>query len=265
MKKWFAVLLASALTLALIGCGGKKEEQQSQEPAAEAAAETEQEAQEPEEPAEEVAVMSHEEYMAADLDTPVCVETYVQATQSWWDNKITVYAQSEDGAYFIYNMECSEEDAAKLVQGQKIRVSGFKSEWSGEIEIVDATFELLDGSYVAEPFDMTDVYGTDDMILHQNELVVFKDMTVEAKGDEGLAFFYAWDNSGSADQDSDLYFDASKGELKSSFTVEYYLCGPGSDAYEAVRNLKVGDVVDITGFLYWYEGMQPHVTGITVH
>ena len=35
-------------------------------------------------------VMTHAEFMAADLDSAVCVETYVQDTQSWWDNQITV-------------------------------------------------------------------------------------------------------------------------------------------------------------------------------
>ena len=28
-------------------------------------------------------------------------------------------------------------------------------------------------------------------------------------------------------------------------------------------SLGVGDTVDVLGFLYWYEGSQPHVTGIT--
>ena len=68
------------------------------------------------------------ERVAAEMQAQVTVETYVQATQSWWNNQITVYAQSEDGAYFIYNMECSEENAAKLVPGAKIRVTGYKSE-----------------------------------------------------------------------------------------------------------------------------------------
>ncbi len=51
--------------------------------------------------AEEAAPMTHEEYVAAEVDSEVYVETYVQATQSWGDNKITVYCQREDGAYFI--------------------------------------------------------------------------------------------------------------------------------------------------------------------
>ena len=60
-------------------------------------------------------VMTYAAYAAADLDTEVVVETYVQAKQSWWDNKATVYTQDQDGAYFLYNMACSEEDYAKLV------------------------------------------------------------------------------------------------------------------------------------------------------
>ena len=43
-------------------------------------------------------VMSHADYAAAAIDAEVVVETYVQAKQSWWDNKATVYCQSEDGA-----------------------------------------------------------------------------------------------------------------------------------------------------------------------
>ena len=44
----------------------------------------------------EVALMTYAEYAQAAVDDPVYVETYVQATQSWWQDKITVYAQSED-------------------------------------------------------------------------------------------------------------------------------------------------------------------------
>ena len=101
-------------------------------------------------------VMSHEEYMAAANDSEVVIDTYVQAKQSWWEDKATIYAQSKDGAYFIYNMACSEEDYAKLTPGTKIRVTGYKTEWSGEIEVAEgATFEILsDDTYVASPVDV---------------------------------------------------------------------------------------------------------------
>jgi hypothetical protein len=46
--------------------------------------------------------------------------------------------------------------------------------------------------------------------------------------------------------------------------VESYLCDKDSDVYKAVEELQVGDVVDLEGFLYWYEGPNPHITSVTV-
>ena len=219
--------------------------------------------------AEEAAVMSHAEYAAAEIDSPVTVETYVQAHQSWWDGKVTVYAQSEDGAYFIYELPCSEEDAAKLVPGTKIRVSGYKSEWSGEVEITDASFEFIDGDpFIAEAEDVTAKLGTDELINCMNEYVAFKGMTVEPSKIEGddteYAFLYSWDGSGSHDGNSDLYFNVSLNGNIYNFTVESYLTGNDTDVYAAVENLKVGDVIDMEGFLYWYNGANPHITKVEV-
>ena len=242
MKKFFAVLLALSMVFALAACTSG-----SNEPAAEPEVDIF---------AKGEGVMTYAEYAAADLDTEVTVETFVQATQSWWDNTITAYTQDNEGAYFLYNMACSEEDAAKLVPGTKIKVTGFKSEWSGEVEIVDATFEIEEGEYIAEATDVTALLGTDEMIQHQNQFVAFKGMTVESEA------IYKWDGSG-ADGD-DLYFQVSKDGQTYTFTVESYLCGAGTEVYEAVKGLKAGDTVDMEGFCYWYEGLNPHITSVTV-
>ena len=257
MKKIIAMLLVLVMAASLVACGGEKAPETTAAPATEAPA--------TEAPA--AAAMTHEEYMAAELDAEVVIETYVQGHQSWWDNKITVYCQSPDGAYFLYELACSEEDAAKLVPGTKIKVTGHKAAWAGEVEIMDATFEFAgDTTWTAEAMDATALLGTDELITHQNKKVAFKGMTVEASKDASgneAAFLYNWDGSGSADSDSDLYFNVSVNGNTYTFCVEYYLCGPDSDAYKAVQALKVGDVIDLEGFLYWYEGVQPHVTGVS--
>ena len=46
------------------------------------------------------------------------------------------------------------------------------------------------------------------------------------------------------------------------FTVESYLRGAGTEVYEAVKQLNVGDVIDLEGFLYWYEGANPHIIAV---
>ena len=272
MKKIVALTLTLAMTFSMVACGAKTEEA----PAAteEVVAETTEEAVTEETSDAETeattdvkseGVMTYEEYAAAELDTKVVVETYVQAKQSWWEDKATVYTQDKDGAYFLYELACSEEDYAKLVPGTKIKVTGYKAEWSGEVEIVDGTFEILEGSYIAEAEDMTALLASEELINHQNKFVAFKGMTVEASKDaEGndVAFLYNWDGSG--EDGNDLYFNVSLDGQTYTFTVESYLCDNTTDVYNAVKNLQIGDVVDMEGFLYWYEGVNPHITSLTV-
>ena len=226
MKKYIPLFLALLMALTLVAC-------------ADADAKGE-------------GVMTYEEYAAAALDAEVVIETYVQATQSWWDNKITVYTQDKDGAYFLYEMACSEEDAAKLVPGTKIKVTGYKGEWAGEVEVMDATFEIQEGSWIAEPVDATSWLGTDELIKHQNEKVLFKGMTVEA---------VEYKNGEPGD---DIYVTLGYNGASYDFCVEVYLTGTDSEVYTTVGALNVGDVVNVEGFLYWYEGVNPHITAITV-
>ena len=277
MKKFVAMLLALSMVLAFAACA-KTDTTETTAAAAEttaAAVETTVAAEETTAATEStdgteaatVEVMTHEEYLAAAIDDQVCVETYVQATQSWWEDKITVYCQSPEGAVFAYDMACSEEDAAKLVPGTKIRITGYKAEWSGEVEIMDGTFEFVEGgdTYIAEALDVTDLLGTDELIDHQNEFVTFTGLTVEpstdANGNEA-AFLYSWDGSGS--QGDDLYFNVSVNGETYNFCVESYLRGADTDVYKAVEALQVGDVINAEGFLYWYEGVNPHITSVTV-
>lgn len=243
MKKFTSLLLVSTLVFTLAGCGAKGGDSD----------------------VKSEGVMTYAEYVAADLDSEVVIETYVQAKQSWWDNQATVYTQDKDGGYFLYNMACSEEDYDKLTTGTKIKVTGYKAEWSGEVEIIDAAFEIEDGNYTAKAQDVTSLLDSDELIDHQNKFVAFKGMTVEAAGQnesgEDVPFLYSWDGSG---QDGDdLYFNVSLDGNTYTFTVESYLCDNTTDVYAAVKNLNIGDKIDMEGFLYWYEGVNPHITSVT--
>ncbi|MBQ6794508.1 MAG: hypothetical protein IJO83_00010 [Clostridia bacterium] len=236
MKKIFALLTAGVMVLALAACGGGEATLPTDATVVDEAA------------------MTYEEFMAAEMESEVTVETFVQAHQSWWDNKITVYCQSEDGAYLLYELACSEEDAEKLVPGTKIRVNGYKSEWSGEVEIIDGTFEFVnDGeTYVAEALDVTELLGTEELINHQNKFASFKGLTVEN-------ISYKNDEPG-----DDIYLTLGYNGASYDFCVEVYLTGTESEVYTTVGTLKAGDKVDVEGFLYWYEGVNPHITAITV-
>lgn len=257
MKKTVYSILSASMLVALAGCSKAAS---SAAPASSAASSAE--AASSEVTPADVELTSYADFVAAPADTPVTVETYVQAKQGWWEDAATIYTQNEEGAYFIYSMPISEEDYNKLTEGTKIRVSGYKAEWSGELEIVDAKYEILEGNYIAPAADITDKLGTDEIINFMNQKVAFKDMEVVAD-DNGNAFTYNWDGSGEDGDDLYFYVANANGD-KFQFTVESYLTGKGTDVYEAVKNLKAGDKIDCEGFLYWYEGINPHITSVTV-
>ncbi len=241
MKKIIALVLVLSSVLAFAACG------ESFDPAAKSEG-----------------VMTYEEYAAAALDTEVVVETYVQAKQSWWDNKGTFYTQDPSGAYFIYEMACTQEEYDKLTVGTKIKVTGTKAEWSGEVEIIDAKFEILEGTWTATPVDLTAEFGKEDLIKRQNQLFAVKGAKVVASTNaDGVesAFLYNWDGSGECG--SDVYFNVEIGGATYSFTVESYLTGADTAVYKAAESLQIGDTINVEGFLYWYNGANPHITSIT--
>ena len=203
------------------------------------------------------AVMTHEEYMAAELDSQVTVEFYVQATESWWNETITVYGQNVDGGYLAYNMSCSEADAAKLTPGTKIRVTGTKTIWSGQVEIAEASFEFVEADpWIAEPVDLTALLGTEELNEHQNEKVCFSGLTVQSvayqNGEPGRDIYVS------------TYYDNGSGDTVQTLEilVEQYLTDPASEVYQAVQKWSKGAVVSVQGYLRWYNGPTLYITDI---
>ena len=62
----------------------------------------------------------------------------------------------------------------------------------------------------------------------------------------------------------DIYVTLSKDGASYEFCVEFYLTGTDTKVYKTVGELKAGDVVDVEGFLYWYEGPNTHLTSVTL-
>ena len=118
---------------------------------------------------------------------------------------------------------------------------------------MDATFEFAgEDTFVAEAIDLTEKLGTEELINYQNQLATFKGLTVKSisfKDDE-------WDK--------DIYVDLTYNDATYSFCVENYLTGPDTDVYKTVAALEAGDIVDVEGFVYWYKGVNTHITAVTV-
>lgn len=214
---------------------------------------------------------THAEYAKAENGTPLVIEAFIQGKQAWWENDgigvASFYLEDNVGGYFAYNLPCTKSDYdTKLTLGKKIRIKGNKTSWAGENEIdglapgAEATYEVLEDRYTASPIDATNELGKDSLLQYQNMFAKFKGLTVVAKDKEHV-IYYKHNNAGT--RGDDIYFDVSDGKTTYTFTVESYLCDENSDCYKAVEALKDGDKIDIEGFLYWYNGVQPHVTKVT--
>ena len=259
MKKIVALLLILALAVAMVACDGNVgKDKDKDDDGTNTSTDTtntddddKDKDDDDKDKDDDDSVMTYEEYMAAELDDEVVIEGYVQAKQSWWEDKATVYLQDEDGAYFLYELACSEEDYAKLTVGTKIRVTGFKAAWDGEIEIVDGTFEFVeDEAFVAPVKDVTAFLGSEELVNYQNQYVLFKGMTVKSiefkNGEPG----------------DDIYVNLTKDGAEYSFCVERYLTDPETKVYADVSALQAGDVIDVVGFLYWWNGPNTHITSV---
>ena len=235
MKKLVAVLMLFTLAFSLVACGGNPEPDETVDPNAKSEG-----------------TMTYAEYAAAEIDANVVIEGFVQGKQSWWNNKGTFYLQDGTGAYFVYELGCTEEEYNKMTVGTKLKITGVKAEWGGEVEIIDATFEILEGTWIAEAKDLTSVIANEEELLkHQNMLAKFTDMTVKE---------IEYKNGEPGD---DIYVTLTKDGVDYGFCVEVYLTGTETSVYTMVGALTAGDVVDVEGFLYWYSGMNPHITKIT--
>ena len=248
MKKFLAIVLALTFVFAFVACGKKDHEFKD---------------------VKSEGVMTYDEFAAAALESKVTIEGYVQAKQVYSEQygNTSLYLQDTKGAYFVYRLACTAEEYAKFTEGVKVKIVGYKAVWSGEVEIIDVESFSVDSSvkYTAPVFDATSLLGSDDLIKHQNEKVSFKGLTVkaskEADGNE-VAYLYKWNGTGA--EGDDLYFNVALGDKEFQFLVESDLCGADTEVYKAVKNLKVGDTIDLEGFLYWYDGVNPHITSVKV-
>ena len=279
MKKLICLLLVLMMLCGLAACGGSEEttttaapEQSAAEETTAAAAEetttaaAEETTTEPEpttttEPplaGDEIRsdnVSDYEKFLATDDNMMVFVDTYVQATTPWADDRVNIYAQSEDGAYYLYHTACPPVDAEKLVPGTKIRISGYKSSKFGGATIEDGIFQVLEDEEprIFEAQDISALLGpqeaTEELALLINSLVRIPQLTVVKAAEQ--------------QEDGDLIFYASVNGTTYMYKVEADLTDSSTTLYQSVQNLAVDDVFGLEAFLtYGEDGMCPTVTVI---
>ena len=106
----------------------------------------------------------------------------------------------------------------------------------------------------------------DVLVQKMNQRIAIKGAEVVASPIEGDAteyvFWYGWENTAQPGENADLYFNVAVNGVNYNLCVESDECGQDTDVYKAVEGLKIGDKVDLEGFLYWYNGANPHITSV---
>ena len=213
-------------------------------------------------------VLTYEQYIATENGKDVVIEGFLQAKYEYSEayKNTSLYLADGDGAYFVYRYATTPEDYAKLEVGAKLRITGTKDQWSGETEVKDVTKLEVVGTdkWIADPVDVTATIGSDAVAADNNKAVVIKGAVVAASKikDDAKEYAFLYKHDGSGAQGDDIYFNVTVGGKDYTFVVESDFSGKDSEIYKAVEALKIGDKIDIGGFLYWYNAPQVQVTSV---
>ncbi len=267
MKKYLALILAVIMVLAFASCGNNDSNVTTEAPKTNAPADVTTEAPATDIFAKSEGTKTYAEYLAAAKGDVVTIEAFVQAKADTFEQygNTNLFLADKDGAYYVYRLTIkSADDWAKIKVGTKMKITGVKTDYKGLIElggndeVTPGTYEILDGEYVADAVDITDKIGTDKISDYMCKLVTVKG-TVVAK--DGAAFTYKYNGTGAQGDDAYFWFKVGSNDAI-QFLVETDIANKDTAVYKAVEAFKDGDAVTLTGFAYWYDGIQLQVTAV---
>ena len=212
-------------------------------------------------------VLSYDEYIAAEVGSEVTIEAYITGRTTWYNNAASFYLADDNGGYYVYNLPCTEEEYASLLINKKLQVTGAKAEWKGEVEINCQTatenggWQLCDGEVFNPSSANITSIAKEVLDNYKNQSVKALGLTVTKAPYTNFEDFTLETKAG-----VDVYFEVKDDAgNESTFVVEAYLENSqyGSDVYNAVCALNVGDRIDLEGFVYYWENPQLQVTGLT--
>ena len=212
---------------------------------------------------EESDALSYEEYIDAENGEYVTIDGYITGRCTWYGNAASFYLQDDDGGYYVYNLPCSQDQYNKdLKVGQKISNTGQKGEWAGEVEILgqpdgeeQATWKKLKGTKTYDPIELDSI---EDMVNHPNQLV---SLQVQITSDGATA------TGGEPTSGVDLLYNVKNphtlGATEYTFYLESYnelsqYSTETDSIYQTVLNFNEGDIYEVVGYSYSYNGPQLH-------
>lgn len=218
--------------------------------------------------------MTYEQFMEAEAGDEVTIEGFIAAKQSWWNDQVTLYLLTETSGegYFVYNMACTEDENNNVYKiGTYVHIeASAKTVFAGEheimgdditkVEVIDAGDKTMNTTPIDVSNKLTSLEQYQNSYFKATLTVVEYETTDQnVVVDSSNAFGY----KGSTPTD-DLYFTISDGTTELACCVEAYLTGSETAVHQTVQTLSVGDEVTVEGYLYWWNGANPHITSIVI-
>lgn len=212
-------------------------------------------------------VYTHAEYISAKVDEEVTIKAVIQERCTFYNNKASFYLADKDGGYYVYNLACTEEEYQTLVKGTELEITGSKAEWKGQAEIdYGKATENQEWKITGTNKEIRQVISVSniskaELDKYKNLVVSVTELTVTE------APFTDWTTKEFTPAvGTDIYFTVKDSQNNTAtYVVESYLESTQFDStvYTKAGQLKVGDKINLKGFVYYYDEPQLQVTEIT--
>ncbi|MBO5711914.1 MAG: hypothetical protein J6R47_03660 [Acholeplasmatales bacterium] len=219
----------------------------------------------------------YETFMSTEDGEEVEVYGFIISRTTFWNGTNINLAGSQAGeGYYVYEYGCTQEKYYQLPVDLEnpgyVRVTGTKASYAGMQEIVDATVEVVETDKVYSPLKLEDFAAINEKVMSSVfygdfEVVQFTTTDSNVTVAENGAYGYKGDNP-----TDDLYFDvkdANGNILKCC--IETYLDYDSiggvdykTNLYNTILGLQIGDKVSLQGFMYWWNGANPHIIQVSV-
>lgn len=192
--------------------------------------------------------LSFSEYVDAETGSSVVVKGVVTGiiAKSKGNSTNGLYLQDAEGGFYVYNLSTDPITDNKLEIGMTIRVTGQKDVYSGTLEIINASVEILDDKKTeVTPADWTEKFKNAES-LKDAALVREQALLVTVKGVEVTG-----------SDASSGYYKFKLGDLESYVRISSSVCPIDKDQQTAFKNghaNHLGWTADVTGVLCVYDG-----------
>nr|WP_297704007.1 zinc-ribbon domain-containing protein [uncultured Butyrivibrio sp.] len=213
-------------------------------------------------------IHSYDDFDNAAVGSTVTVDAFVQDAFSWSSNGCSLYVANGNDAYYVSGLHCTESEFEQFKSpGMHISITGTKVDKNGDYQINDCMFTIVDDSrYSPAPTDVTNMLKLSSISDYKNHRICITEAIIEPNNYSNEPYYIAdFNRSGGLVDTSnrmlgdDLGFKALVNGSECSFIIDTACTDSSSEPYKIVREFKIEDKINCTGYLLFDQDNNPVV------